>query len=236
MNTGFFTASTGTVQLQKGIDVVANNIANISTAGYKSSTTSFADLLHTKMKGTSPNLTVGHGARLEKTDIMFSQGSLRPTGRALDYAIISDNGFFGIVDGNGEVSFTRDGNFCLSDNQDGTFTLASGRGGYVVDENMNKIIIADTAKIDEQELNVGTFTFENRDGLLLSEQGNYLVTQKSGEPTAEYVDTKRFYLEESTVNLPTEIANSIQIQRAFQMNAKMVQISDEVEQTINSLR
>lgn len=236
MNTAFYTSSTGTVQLQKGIDVVANNIANISTTGYKNTTASFADLLHTKMKGTAPNLTVGHGTRLEKTDIMFSQGMIQPTERLLDYAFIQPNGFFGVMDGDGEITYTRDGNFQLGELQDGRFILMSGRGGNVVDPDGNAIIIDDPKDIGDLNLNIGTFTFENLDGLYLSKTGNYLPTDASGVPTSQFVETKRGCLEQSTVNLPTEIANTIQIQRAFQMNARMVQIADEVEQTINNLR
>lgn len=235
MNTAFYTSSVGTVQLQKGMDVVANNIANISTTGYKAGTTSFSDLLHTQMKGMAPNLKVGHGTKLEKTDTIFEQGMFRPTGRNLDYAIAEANGFFGVVN-NGEMSFTRDGNFSLSEQPNGTFMLVSSRGGYVADPNGNPIIINDPSKLEETQLNIGTFAFENLDGLMRNEQGEYSVTDKSGNPISVTAETRRGYLEESTVNLPSEITNSIMIQRAFQMNARMVQIADEVEQTINNLR
>ncbi len=236
MNTAFYTSSTGTIQIQKGLDVIANNIANVSTYGYKPSSVSFSDLIHTKMKGMGENLTVGHGAKLQKTDVLFEQGAFVPTGRMLDYAIADRNGFFRVVSETGEVGYTRDGNFNLQEMANGSFILVSSQGGYICDPDNNPIIIDNPEKLDEMILNIGVFSFPNVDGLLRGEGSFFVANEVSGVPQISNVEIKRGVLEASGVNLASEVTDVIHIQRAFQMNARMVQISDEVVQTINNLR
>ncbi|MEG0979192.1 MAG: flagellar hook-basal body protein [Oscillospiraceae bacterium] len=236
MNLAFYTSAVGTIQLQKGLDTIANNIANISTNGYKPSTVSFSELMHTNMRGNGQNLTVGSGAKLQKTDTIFERSALRDTGRVLDYAILDKNGFFGIVSQTGHISYTRDGNFNLQELQNGSFVLVSSQGGYVADKNNNPIIIKDPKQLSETNLGIGVFSFKNIDGLTRAGNGFFEANEVSGQPWASAVETKRGYLEMSGVQLASEMADVITTQRAFQMNARMVQISDEVEQTINNLR
>ncbi len=236
MNTAFYTSSTGTIQIQKGLDVVANNIANISTYGYKPSSVSFSDLMHTKMKGMGENLTVGHGAKLQKTDVLFEQGSFVPTGRMLDYAITQRNGFFKVVSETGNIGYTRDGNFNLQELENGSFILVSSQGGYICDPDNNPIIIDNPENLDEMVLNIGVFSFPNVDGLLRGEGSFFVANEVSGAAQVANMEIKRGTLESSAVNLASEVTDVIHIQRAFQMNARMVQISDEVVQTINNLR
>lgn len=236
MNTAFYTASTGTIQLQKGLDAVANNIANISTTGYKVAGVSFSDLIHTKMKGQGENLNVGHGVRLQKTDTVFNQGAFQPTERLLDYAITEKNGMFKIVSDTGEVGYTRDGNFNMQELENGSFVLVSSHGGYVCDPDSNPIIINNPQNLEETTLNIGVFSFNNMDALTRKNSGFFAESEASGIPQASNVELKRGYLEQSGVDLASEMTDVIRIQRSFQMNARMVQISDEIVQTINNLR
>jgi len=236
MNTAFYTASAGTIQIQKGLDTIANNIANISTTGYKPSGVSFADLIHTSMKGQGDNLSVGHGVKLHKTDTIFSQGVLQPTGRLLDYAITQENGLFKVVSETGEVGYTRDGNFNLQQLQNGSFVLVSSHGGYVSDPNNNPIIINDPQNLEQTTLNVGVFSFVNMDALTRTKTGFFTSNENSEIPQASNIELKRGYLEQSGVDIASEMSDVIHIQRSFQMNARMVQLSDEVVQTINNLR
>ncbi|NCC86319.1 MAG: flagellar hook-basal body protein [Clostridia bacterium] len=236
MNTAFYTASTGTIQLQKGLDTVANNIANISTTGYKVSTTSFSDLIHTKMKGQGENLNVGHGVKLQKTDTIFNQGVLQSTERLLDYAITEKNGLFKVVSDTGEVGYTRDGNFNMQQIGDDSFVLVSSHGGYVCDSDSNPIIINNPQNLEETTLNIGVFSFDNMDALIRKDSGFFAQSEASGIPQASDVEAKRGYLEQSGVDIASEMTDVISIQRSFQMNARMVQISDEIVNTINNLR
>ncbi len=236
MNLAFYTSSVGTQQIQKGMDVVANNIANVSTTGYKPSTVSFSELIHTNMKGNGDNLTVGSGAKLQKTDTLYGVSAIKSTERTLDFAILEKNGFFKVVSETGEVKYTRDGNFNLQELNNGSFVLVSSHGGYVADANNNPIIITNPQNLSEQEINVGVFSFQNIDGLNKAEGGFFVETEASGAAQASDVEVKRGALESSGVDLASEMTDVIHIQRSFQMNARMVQIADEIEQTINNLR
>ena len=113
MITSFYTAGVGTAQIQKGMDVLANNIANVNTTGFKTQKTGFSDLLYTNMKYEGDNLQIGHGARLAKADTLFDVSAMDTTGRELDFALTNENAFFGVMS-DGQIKFTRDGNFSLS--------------------------------------------------------------------------------------------------------------------------
>ena len=123
MTTGFHTSAAGMIWTQKSMDVTANNIANLSTQGYKNDEASFADLLYTQIKPpqTDPALTVGHGSRLDKTDTIFTASGLDQTGRPQDYALTDDRTFFAVRTTDGRTIYTRGGNFSLSKGVDGQF-------------------------------------------------------------------------------------------------------------------
>ncbi|MDD4572533.1 MAG: flagellar hook-basal body protein [Clostridia bacterium] len=228
----FYTASAGTVWSQKGLDVTANNIANVSTDGYKAQTATLAALRYTNMRGTDEaNLKSGHGTMLSKSDIIYEQGSLRQTGRSLDFAL-NKEGFFAIQMPDG-IKYTRNGNFSLSEKADGSFALVAANGGTVLDENGKPITVSDK----NAKLNIGVYVFQNK-GALTKEHGNMFV---AGEFPGEAVvmdepGLLKGYLEASSVDLAQEMADMITEQKAFGLNVKMIQISDEIMQTLNSLR
>lgn len=233
MITSFYTAATGAIQVQNGLDVVANNIANVSTYGYKTSKTTFADLLYTNIRQAEgdSNLKTGHGAKVLKTDILHRQGSYQNTGRLLDYAIASEEGFFAIETNEG-IKYTRNGNFQLT--QVGNrFYLTSAQGGYVLNPQGQRIEVTN----EDDNHNIGVFTFPNSSGLEREGGLFFLPTATSGQ--AQYnaeIQLNRGYLENSNVDLAQSMVDMIEIQRAFQLNTRMVQISDEVMQTVNALR
>lgn len=235
MLTSFYTASTGTIQIQKGMDVVANNIANVSTTGFKPSETNFSDLVYTAMQGTGQNMKLGHGAKLAKTDVVFSNGGINQTGRNLDFAVFDRTGFFGIITPEG-MKYTKNGNFFLSEGEDGAFYLASELGGFVADAQGNPIAInPDT--LETQTLAVGVFTFENLDGLMRDGDSAFLATPNSGNAVAvPDAEVQQGFLEGSAVDMAQEMSSVIQLQRAFQLNTRIVQMADEVMQTVNSMR
>ena len=235
MISSFYTAATGLTELQKGFEVSANNIANISSTGYKASDASFADLIYTNIndpKGKATDLKSGHGVKLDKTDTQFTMGDLQQTSRPLDYALTTNNDFFAVQTG-GTVEYTRNGNFHLSEEQ-GKSYLVSSDGGYVLDPKGQKIAVTN----EKDKLNVGVYTFANCDGLERA-GGNSAFTATSASGAAKVVtnaEVKKEWLEGSNVNMADEMVSVMELQRAFQFNSKIVQFSDEISQTINGLR
>lgn len=234
MITPYYTAATGAIQLQLGMDVTANNIANVSTSGFQAQKNGFADLVYTNIHaapGADTQLVTGHGTKLAKTDTVFAAGAMQNTSRFLDYALPEANQFFAIRTPDG-IKYTRNGNFHLSNEQDGQY-LASSDDGYVLDANGQRIQIEN----EENPAAVGVFTFANCDGLSRDGGTYFLPTQISGQAqVAENAEVKQGYLEGSSVNIADEMTSVLELQRAFQMNSKIVQISDEIMQTVNSMR
>lgn len=234
MTTGFHTSAAGMVWTQKAIDVTANNIANLSTQGYKEDQSSFADLLYTQIKPpqTDPALKVGHGSRLDKTDTIFTASGLDETGRPQDYALTDGRTFFAVRTSDGRTIYTRGGNFSLSKGTDGRFSLVDSAGNHVLGADGNPIITTDLT----QKQDLGVYTFRNLDGLQ-KVSGGFEATNRSG---AAYrvtdADVKQGYLEVSSADMATEISNMIVQERAYQLNAKMTVMTDEVMQTVNNLR
>lgn len=234
MISSFYTAATGTIQLQKGFDVTANNIANVSTNGYKASTPSFADLIYTNMNaaaGANTDLKSGHGTKLQKTDTVFTQGSLQETQQPFDYAPTKPNEFFA-VEKNGQIKYTRNGNFHISAQQNTNY-LVDSEGSYVLNSAGRPITVAN----EQEKPNIGVFSFDNCDGL--SREGNtyFSATNTSGAAkTVAEPELKKGWLEGSAANVADEMVSVIELQRSFQFNSKIVQLSDEIMQTVNGLR
>lgn len=250
MVTSFYTAASGVIQQQKGLDVTANNIANVNTNGYKPSDAVFTDLLYTRIReeGNEVNYPVGHGVRLEKTDnLTDKQGSMLQTGHTYDFAIAGKDGFFAVETEDG-IKYTRNGNFELT-LIDGEYYLTASGKGNVLDSEGEPIVVdikaaEDLADADGQEqesgekvLDIGVYTCPNIDGLLRGENLFYSETENSGEMEAvENPSVLSGYLEGSAVDLADEMKNMILSQRAFQLNSRLVQVADEVMQTMNNLR
>ncbi len=234
MISSFYTAATGTIQLQKGVDVTANNIANVSTTGYKSSSPSFADLIYTNIHaaaGADSNLKSGHGTKLQKTDTLFTQGDFQHSERPTDYALTQPNEFFA-VETNGVIKYTRNGNFHLSEQQ-GKNYMVDSNGGYVLNSKGQPI----TVNSEQDNADIGVFTFANCDGLTREGSSYFTATNASGTAGAvTNPELKKGYLENSSVDLSDEMVSVIDLQRSFQFNSKIVQVSDEIMQTVNGLR
>ena len=235
MTTGFHTAATGMVWAQKALDVTANNVANLSTDGYKADKSSFSDLLYTEVRaqGQDPNLKVGHGSKLGKTDTLFETSSLDATGSAQDYGLTDARNFFAVRTSDGRTVYTRNGRFSLSKHADGRFYLSDSTGEEVLNQEGNPIVVTDESKAQ----NVGVFTFRNLDGLEKAGGSNYEVTARSGPAlAAQNAEVRQGYLESSAADMATEFSNMVIQQRAFELDAKMAVMTDEVMQTVNNLR
>lgn len=239
MNISFYNGAVGANTQQERLDIIANNISNIQTEGFKSQRAGFLDLLYSNMKAEPPadgDLTVGSGTRVEKTDIDFRDGILLDTGGSFDYGIVGD-GYFALYDMRDEtIRYTRDGNFFMSQMGGGegtSFYLCAKDGSFVLSPDMGLISI-DSAQDDPE---IGIFDFANKEGVLLQGNSNFLPVAKNGDPILQ-TDSKlkRGHLEASNVDLSYEMAKLIETQRAYQLSLRMVTTSDEIEQTVNSLR
>lgn len=233
MLTSFYTASTGAVAQQNGISVTANNISNISTNGFKADENVFSNLLYTNIHGDgNDSLKTGHGTKLGNVDTIFTQGSLKNTGYSLDYALGDNNTFFAVKTSSG-IKYTRDGAFSLSVGTDGKNYLSDNNGGYVLDSSGNPIVVTN----EEDKQSVGVYSFNNLDGLVKSGDNYFSATNASGNAySVKDAKLQQGCLESSTSDMATEMSNLIVSERAFDFNAKVIQMSDEIMQTVNSLR
>lgn len=237
---GFYSARSGLIYHQEHLNTIANNIANVSTVGFKAMRTSFKDLIYQNINRPEAEsaANVGHGVKINKNDLLMRGASLVPTGRELDFAIIEENGFFAVQTPAGETLYARSGNFSLS-NADDTYYLINGSGHRVLNVDGDEIEIEfdDDGQyvLDPEE--IGVFRFPNPYGLWATEGTHFAETPESG--AAELIETptlRQNYLEGSGVEIANEMTQMIEASRAFGFSARMLQTSDEVEQTVNSLR
>lgn len=232
MINAFYTASVGVNQTQKSMDVVANNIANVNTDGFKRGQASFSDLMYTNVHPTPEDtrLKFGHGAKMNKVDIVHNQAGIKNTERKLDFAIV-DDGYFAIETNDG-IKYTRSGSFHASVEGDELY-LVNGSSAYVLDQDGERITLENV----DSPITPGIYVFENNDGLLIEGGLYFNETDVSGvaEVNTE-AEFQRGFLESSNVDLAQTMADMMVSQRAFQFNSKMVQTADEVMQTVNGLR
>lgn len=240
------TGVTGMIAYQREMDNIAQNIANVNTAGYKPGSTRFQELVSTEMdvNNAGDNL-VGHGVRQIGQQIRFTQGAMIQSGGTLDYAIAGD-GFFA-VDHGGVTEYTRNGAFRLSEG-DGASRLIDADGNAVLDGSGQPISAAkdsETGEVDYAKLKetIGVFLFDNPYGLERTSSGRFVPGTLSGDPkTTDANGADAPYqvlsgcLEASAVDIGGEMVGVIEAQRAFQLNAKIVQTADQIEEIVNNLR
>ena len=255
----FSTAATGMTAQQMIVDVIANNLANISTVGFKRSQVDFQDLMYMKLKEpgreissgvTAPSgFEIGSGVSPASTLKVFTTGELENTGRSLDVAIQGD-GFFQVTGPGGVTRYTRAGSLRLD--ADGTMVTA---GGYAIEPAIT--VSSDTIAVSVAE--DGTVTLKKGDGTsssagqitlarfpnpsgLSSEGGNLLAeTGASGTATTATPGEggagmlQQNFLEKSNVQMVTELVNLITAQRAYETNSRAIKAGDEMLTTANRL-
>ncbi len=259
MQRSLFTGATGMKAQQLSLDVVANNLANVSTTAFKRSRVDFQDLLYQTFRAPGAvsaqglevpsGIQVGHGVGISAVTKLFLQGSFVETGNALDIAIEGD-GFFQITLPDGEIAYTRDGAFEL--NRDGTIVTPDGlmlEPEITIPEDAIDIAIgvdgtvsvtlsdATTDELGQIEL----ARFINPAGLLSQGRNLFRESEASGDPILgvageEGAGTLRqAFLESSNVSVVDEIVQLIITQRAFEVNSSVIRTSDEMLQTANNL-
>lgn len=235
MDTSFYTAARGAMTQQERMNVISNNIANVNTAGYKAKTSVFLELMHYNMRGAegeNTHLTAGSGVALNHTNTNFDGAALQTAQGEYDYAITGD-GFFMLRDtAGGGLSYTRNGQFSLSRRQDG-FYLVSNSGKLVLDADRNPIRYTN----GQIQGDPGIYTFQNTDGMRSTGMNEFQPLAKNGAAVLNGdARLQKGYLEMSNVDMADEMSKTIESSRAYSLMLKMVQTSDEVEQTVNSLR
>jgi flagellar basal-body rod protein FlgG len=249
--------------LQSKLDVIANNLANSQTTGFKADRANFEDLFYryekypgsqdTAGEKTPTGTALGMGARLQSTQSNFQQGTLQQTGNQLDVAI-QGSGFFKIHDPTGTIYYTRAGNF--SQNANGNIVMGSANIGRLLEpaitipNDATAITISSSGIVSvqqpgSQQLNqigqIELANFINPQGLLKIGENLYAETDASGSPISANPGLQGMgslnqgNLESSNVEPVTELVGLIETQRAYEMNSQAVKAGDEALQTVSGL-
>ncbi len=255
-------AATGMQCQQTNVEVISNNIANMNTTAYNRRRAEFTDLLYQNDRRVGTNssdigtivptgIQLGLGVRTTATYRITQQGSLNNTNNTLDVAV-QGKGYFKILLPSGEYAYTRDGSFQLSDT--GKIVTADGytvMPGITIDTLATGVTINSSGQVMETKDGTVTPTiqgqltlsiFPNDAGLEAQGNNMFMQTAASGQPSDSvggaqgYGTVLQGYLETSNVNVVSEITDLISAQRAYEMNSKVVQASDEMLSTINQMK
>lgn len=260
MNLSLYSAATGMEAQQTNLDVISNNIANVSTTGFKKSNVEFQDLLYHNMRpsggdagggNTVPtNVQLGNGTRVVSTSKTFTQGQMKQTDQKLDVAIDGD-GFFKVLRPDGTEAYTRDGAFKTNANGDIVTSdgLAVQDGWQPVPNNVTDISMTANGQVtytlsdgSTQGFQVQLTRFVNPAGLKAIGRNLFVETEASGAPQVGNPDENNFgalqqgYLEQSNVNIVQEMVNMIVAQRAYETNSKAIQTADSMLSQVNQLK
>jgi flagellar basal-body rod protein FlgG len=250
-------AKTGMEAQQTQLDNISNNLANVGTNGYKRSHAVFEDLIYQNMRQSGANSTeqttlptglqVGLGVRPVATARIYTQGNLQQTSNNLDLAIKGD-GFFQIQMPHGTTSYTRDGSFQL--NANGQMVTSNGYTllpGVTIPNNAQSLTIGNDGTVSvtlpgqATPQTVGQLqlaTFVNPAGLDPKGQNLFAETASSGTPNTGAPNNngigalQQGFVETSNVNVVEELVQMIQTQRAYELNSKAVQTSDQMLQKL----
>ena len=251
-------AATGMNAQSTNVEVIANNIANINTTGFKRSRAEFTDLIYEaqRLQGISARGTenpipegahLGLGVKTAAIRTLHIQGALAQTGNQFDLAL-SGNGWFQITDANGDTAYTRAGAF--NTNAQGQLVTLDGNlvtPPIVVPPNTTAVTVSSTGIVNATiptsttPVALGQLTlatFPNDAGLEPLGSNLYKETLASGTPVVGvagdpgYATISQGYLESSNVDPVKEITDLIQAQRAYEMNSKVIQAADQMGETI----
>jgi flagellar basal-body rod protein FlgG len=261
MQRSLFIAATGMEAQRLSIDVISNNLANVNTTGFKKSRADFQELLYQGIKSAGASsaegaelpsgIQVGLGVKPAAVQKMFQQGDFVSTGNSLDL-VIEGQGFFQITKPDGEIAYSRAG--ALKMNSEGNIVNSDGYAlepAITIPANTLQITIAQDGTVSALQAGSSTPTqvgqielaqFINPGGLNATGKNLFLPTAASGEPItgnpgSDGLGTiNQGFLELSNVNVVEEMVNMIVSQRAYELNSKVVQSSDEMLATANNIK
>jgi len=253
-------SKTGLDAQQTQMDTIANNLANVSTNGFKRSRAVFEDLLYQTIRQPGAQssqqtqlpsgLQLGTGVRPVAAERIHTQGNLQQTGNQLDVAI-QGGGFFQVLMPDGTTGYTRDGSF-QRDSQ-GQLVTASGfpvQPAITLPANATTVTIGRDGVVSVTQpgvvapVQVGSLqlaTFINPAGLMSQGENLYQETASSGTPGTNVPGTNgsgllnQNYVETSNVNVVEEMVNMIQTQRAYEINSKSITTSDQMLQKLSQM-
>lgn len=253
-------SKTGLDAQQTQMDVIANNLANVSTNGFKRSRAVFEDLLYQTLRQPGAQssgqtqlpsgLQLGTGVRPVATERLFTQGNLQQSANPLDIAI-QGNGFFQVQMPDGTSAYTRDGSFQV--NAQGQLVTSSGfpvQPAITIPANVLSVTVSRDGIVSVQRAGsaattqVGTLQltgFVNPAGLQSVGENLFIETAASGTPTANTPGSNGMgllnqgFVETSNVNVVEELVGMIQTQRAYEINSKAIQSSDQMLQKLSQL-
>ncbi len=261
MMRSLWTAATGMAAQNMNVDVIANNLANVNTAGFKRGRANFQDLMYQQIKapgaeasaaGTQlpSGIQIGLGVQTASVSQNFSEGSFQTTNNKLDLAI-KGRGFFQVLMPSGDLAYTRAGAFSVD--AQGQMVSADGniiQPAITVPADVLSINVAEDGTVSvEQPGSISSVIgqiqlvdFINPGGLTMLGNSMFQSSNASGEPITGNPGTNGLggigqgMLEMSNVNMVEEMVNLIAGQRAYEMNSKAIQAADEMLQTANSIR
>lgn len=259
MNLSLYSAASGMEAQQLNLNTIANNLANVNTPGFKRSKIEFQDLLYQKPRAAGAEtgagnlvptgIEVGNGSRVAATSKVFTQGQMTQTGEKMDIAIQGD-GFFEVQKADGTLAYTRDGSFKISST--GQITTNDGlpvlSGFQPVPAGTTDIAISDNGNVTysgssgSQTFRLALTRFANPAGLRSMGGNLYEETASSGTPETGapgeqgFGGTLQGYTETSNVNIVEEMVNLIVAQRAYEINSKSIQTSDEMLQNVANMK
>jgi flagellar basal-body rod protein FlgG len=255
-------AGTGMQAQQTNVEVISNNIANMTTTGFKRRRAEFQDLIYQDLRRVGSNSSdsgsivpagaqVGLGVKTAAIYRIDEQGNLQQTSNSLDLAV-SGNGYFQVTLPSGETAYTRDGTFSLA--PDGTIVSADGyvvQPGIVIPSNATNVAINSAGQVQvtlsgqTAPTTAGTIQlalFPNDAGLAAQGDNLFLQSAASGNPVTGTPASPGFgkvlqgFVETSNVNVVAEITNLITAQRAYEMNSRVITASDEMLSTLTNLK
>jgi flagellar basal-body rod protein FlgG len=259
MNLSLYSAATGMEAQQLNLNTIANNLANVNTPGFKRSKIEFQDLLYQRPRGAGSDsgggnvvptgIEVGNGSRVAATAKVFTQGQVNATGEKLDIAIQGE-GFLEVQRPDGTIGYTRDGSLKLSPS--GQVTTNDGMpilsGFQPIPPGATSVNMAENGEVTVQSAS-GSQTFRltltrfaNPSGLRSLGGNIYEETPASGAPEVGQPGEQGFgnilqgYIETSNVNIVEEMVNLIVAQRAYEVNSKSIQTSDEMLQSVAQMK
>jgi len=261
MMRALWTAASGMMAQQANVDVISNNLANVNTTGYKKTRLDFQDLIYQNLRDPGAQnaqgnqlptgLQLGHGVKAVGTQKIYTQGTYQQTGNPLDM-VIEGNGFFQITMPDGSLAYTRDG--ALKKDGQGRIVNTDGyllEPQITIPENATSVSITSDGTVSviipgnntPQEIGqIQLVSFVNPAGL--NNTGRNLMTETAasgnpivGTPGQDGIGTiTQYYIEMSNVQVVEEMVNMIVAQRAYEVNSKAIQASDEMLQQANNLR
>lgn len=271
MMRALWSAASGMLAQQTNVDTIANNLANVNTTGYRSEKTEFKSLLYQTLqtRTTTANgerkpisAQVGLGTRVSSMTSSFKEGQLVASESNTAFAIEGD-GFFGIQGVEGEISYTRNGDFFWTNGTEG-LTLATAEGYYVLDRAGDPIVIPENVDTNTVLINangevgyrtpegnfvslnqtIGLWQFNNPAGLEKVAGTYFRETAASGNALNETTagvnlipsKLRQNYLESSNVQVADEMVNLIVAQRAYELNSKAIQAADTMLGQANQLK